>query len=100
MGQLERSITSDQLKANLFTRPHQDDPTAHSSRIQDAKRQLELSMTQDRLGHLLERRSDVDDLLVDGKHKSLTLAPALHVTGEDLKRSLAKSNLYHALKYR
>jgi len=108
--QLQRSITADQLNAGLMNRPHQDDlrsagilkhdPSSHSSRIQDAKRQLELSMTQDKLGHLLERRSDVENLVTDGLHKSLALAPALHGPSEDLKKSLAKSNLYHALKYR
>jgi hypothetical protein len=71
-----------------------------SSRLVGVQKQLQHNMTTDRVGHLLEQRSDIDNLQQNNILKNIRVAPSLQGTQKNLELNLAKSNLYHALKHR
>jgi hypothetical protein len=57
-------------------------------------------MRVDKVGHLLEKRTDVDSLTDRNVLRDNRVAPTLQGPQRALERSLARSNLYHALKHR
>lgn len=68
--------------------------------IQGIQRRLSHNMTTDKLGHLLEKRPDLEDLKTAGIVNDPSVAPSIQANQKKLERNLAKSNLYHALSHR
>jgi len=76
--------------------------TGSASRLQGVQKQLEHQFRVDRVGHLLEQRADLDQLhhlniLAEDHGK---VAPALQGPQRSLRKNLAKSRLFHALRVR
>lgn len=107
---LEHAFTKHQLLPKLESRPDQENLIARgilrseghgaSSRIQATQRKLQHNMTTDKVGHLLERRSEIGSLQQQNIIKDMHIAPALQAQSRALQKNLARANLYHALKHR
>eukprot|EP00808_Paulinella_micropora_P027884 g67080.t1 len=65
-----------------------------------ARSKLQRTMKADKVSHMLERRSDVEELTKGNILKDMSVAPMLQSKQRELQKNLAKSNLYHALKHR
>lgn len=98
------------LENRIANRPSQEDIShlnysgnatqSISARIASAQKALHKNMTSDKLSHLLEARAAIDDLETTNIARDSRIAASLQGTQDKLKKSLAKSNLYHALARR
>lgn len=101
----------DALERKLQERPHHHHVTkkniCHKTRgvhstLAGKKRELERSMTRDNVGHLLESRPDLEELVSAGviHHHHEKTHPRLHSVKKQLERSMTKDKLGQLLDSR